>query len=371
MHLLSLKFKGKKPKTEPPIPKLSIEPQKFTEEERTVWYCVLQGPRPGIYTDYKEVSLLHPNAYKTAYSKAEAEKIMRHQESSKKVAKDLKAKYNGHWSQSIRAYRENPFKELDTSLIKKGITIDEFINIINTAKVSKADGLVTIQRTKESLKIMALKGANPTKIRQCFEAGILDTIYPDENLAELQELPSTILEAIQRFVNRPRIKENGKGCFLRLWCSIPDWEGEKFLPGYCLGKIGPNNENFSNPPEVEMAIEEIDHGSLPVLRYLDLMDIEDEVQKLKPTDRIKVNYYSGNCLLISRFNKEVSREDWERIQKFRTKIGQLDGISDATKQAIAVASGNKTPKNDVMADARKEDFSDPFEEVTEKELVEM
>ncbi|GKE06161.1 Orf y [Tanacetum coccineum] len=218
------------------------------------FYVIYKGPRAGIYTNWGEVHRIcqedkSTNKKFSNHEQAQMEFHLHgdHDEKTKTNPIFLRPKIRidkikeDHRDQRIKI-SEEPIG------LEPIIYYQEFIQLWNKARAACQDDFIherfyTTDKPSKSLYNF-IEGADSRLIYQAFRAGLVDNIYPSNNLLELKEFPKPISEVIKHF-RKKVLKAQDKPIYVKVVSSIPDWNHEENYSPYHFMEIGlakPNKE---------------------------------------------------------------------------------------------------------------------------------
>ncbi|GKA14399.1 hypothetical protein Tco_0694045 [Tanacetum coccineum] len=105
------------------------------------------------------------------------------------------------------------------------IEFEEFKQLWNKARAACQEDFlherfITTDKTTKSLYNF-IEGADPTLIHQAFKAGLINNIYPSNNLLELRDFPNLMINAIKNFRKKVLKAKDGL-IYIKVISTIPD-----------------------------------------------------------------------------------------------------------------------------------------------------
>ncbi|XP_059447471.1 uncharacterized protein LOC132178909 [Corylus avellana] len=190
----------------------------------------------------------------------------------------------------------------------------------------------TDKSTSTGSKFNFIAGADPKMVYQTYLCGLIDNIYPHNNLVELTYFPDNFKKAIKNF--RKKIKAQDRPVFLKFYSSTLDWdeEGNELNP-YHLVKIGIASEKRIVEEPTVLRPRPVNPYMLHQERAMMLSQINFELKRINANSQVKVNYASPKVLMISQFPETISEADAEKVINFEQKFndGRLD-VSNKTSK---------------------------------------
>lgn len=299
------------------------------DEKKKYYYVVTNGPKFGIHEDYMKISDLPKNYYVQANSKFEAEHIL---QSARKKKEQL-----GENIFQVRQATKINLHEMDSRLINKTLTKDEWVNLANKAKrMSFEDQAIPIIRDKDlAFHMILMTGCQKELVADLFNAGLVDTIYPSLRAEEMMFQPA-LHKALMIYLEKSKMIAQQRNVFIRVFSSYPDWEDGKTFPGYHLLKVGPAGF-FQNPEprQIENHIPSLE--DMAFMRSELIHRIQKELEAINKDSKVKINYDNGHVILISRFNKSISESDFQRILKWRENLSnQKVKVGNLTRKFLTI-----------------------------------
>ncbi|GJZ19979.1 hypothetical protein Tco_0556569 [Tanacetum coccineum] len=124
----------------------------------------------------------------------------------------------------------------------------EFVQLWNKARAACQERFIikrfyTTDKPSKSLYNF-VEGADSRLVYQAFRAGLVNNIYPSNNLLEIKDFPKAINETIKHF-RKKVLKAQDKPIYIKIVSSVPDWDHEENYSPYHFMEIGlakPNTE---------------------------------------------------------------------------------------------------------------------------------
>ena len=160
--------------------------------------------------------------------------------------------------------------------------------------------------------------ANKEMIYEAFVNGLVSNIYPSKNLLELSEFPKGIRETIRKFRTKC-LKNSDKEIFVKVQSTVPFWDEDYGLvkPFHYI-QIGIVKEKFYNPSKsMPVSLKKEDLQQLAFHKYASIME---KVLSLHKEEKIKVNYASNNCLIISQTHQKMTPEEKNALSNIQRKM---------------------------------------------------
>ncbi|GJX29444.1 RNA-directed DNA polymerase, eukaryota, reverse transcriptase zinc-binding domain protein [Tanacetum coccineum] len=180
-----------------------------SKQER--FYVIYKGPRAGIYTNWGEVH-----------------KICQEDRSTNKKFNNIEQaqmEFHIHGEHEHRDHRIKISEEpIGLELI---VYHQEFVQLWNKARAACQEDFIherfyTTDRPSKSLYNF-VEGANSRLVYQAFRAGLVNNIYPSNNLLEIKDFPKAINETIKHF-RKKVLKAQDKPIYIKIVSSVPDWD---------------------------------------------------------------------------------------------------------------------------------------------------
>lgn len=316
------------------------------EERKPIFYAVIKGPLIGVHIDYQKVRNLHPSDFVVCHTKMEADMIVRNH--LRKIA-DM--------AEGIKKIRTQQFRPETTNLLTKFPSWEEWLNVyLSAQQLIEDEGGIPVLRGKD-LRVITFRGIHPGRARDLFVCGLLDTMYLSPSLEEISQFPRSIVYAVRNYVSKIKL-EASKEAFLRFQSSLPDWQNGSLLPAYHYIKLGIKGRDYVNPERFYSQPEVINEEDLVDPRIRSFGRILIELEGIKPNSHTKVNMANDHIIITSRFTKQMTSDDAERIKSFINKLSDNNLlISDVTR-----AEMTKRTESGVKADAEMIDAANEEEE---------
>ncbi|QED42846.1 putative inclusion body protein [Isatis caulimovirus A] len=205
---------------------------------------------------------------------------------------------------------------------------DSFLYLHDLGRKFNGDGDDTVFTTdKKNISMFNfLKKADPQMVYECFQAGLIKTIYPSQNLQEIKYLPKKIKDAVKRFRTNC-IKNTEKDIFLKIKSTIPVWSSEGLLhkPKYLI-EIGISRK--VQPEQSKTMENTIGEDELVDLAVVTAQQFIESLMKISEKDKIFVNMVDYETMVYSKNLKKTTIEDEKAIEVFQTKLinGNLLGF---------------------------------------------
>ncbi|GKA44964.1 hypothetical protein Tco_0737760 [Tanacetum coccineum] len=212
-------------------------------------------------------------------------------------------------------------EEIKANLIlRRKMLLIELQSINEQLRVLETPTTVIDVPESESLKtttspVQTASGADSRLIYQAFRAGLVNNIYPSNNLLELKEFPKPISEVIKHF-RKKVLKAQDKPIYVKVVSSIPDWNHEENYSPYHFMEIGlakPNKElQFSKVMEDKLENPFLE--AVQKARNQGLKRIAELILQTITEGNKKVNYADSHCIIIS--HKTSTEEDINLLNQF-------------------------------------------------------
>lgn len=358
------------------------------DENKTKLYVVYNGPNPGIFSSWPEASKAIQGipglVHKSFNNRIEAEgslaeynrpKLLKPSDAINKLVLQkeedsfltkLQSRQAGTSSRMVSLGlipQVEPVAILEQEKELKKITPEQWFYLSNTIR-EHTDDLVDEEKLFSSdrkypefihCKFNINSGADPRLVYQVFQCGLLDNLYPGENLAELNYFPEHFRKAIRNF--RRSIKAGYKPIFLRFNSSILDWgeRGEVKSP-YHFVRIGLVNKEREQEAGIIVPAREADPKVLHLERSYTLNNIYRELRKINANSEVKINYSTSRIIMTSFSTRKLSEEDAEKIISFETRFNsnELD-VSPTTQQLFCLLAKETKDHKCVFCATEKED----------------
>ncbi|GJY67944.1 Orf y [Tanacetum coccineum] len=296
-----------------------------TNQER--FYVIYKGPRAGIYTNWGEVHRIcqedkSTNKKFSNLGQAQMEFHLHgnHGEKTRTNPIFLRPKINQKIEKIKEDHRDQRIKISEEPIgLEPIIYYQEFIQLWNKARAACQDDFIherfyTTDKPSKSLYNF-VEGADSRLIYQAFRAGLVNNIYPSNNLLELKEFPKPISEVIKHF-RKKVLKAQDKPIYVKVVSSIPDWNHEENYSPYHFMEIGlakPNKElQFSKV--MEDRLENPFLETVQKTRNQGLRRIAELILQTITEGNKKVNYADSHCIIVS--HKTSTEEDINLLNQF-------------------------------------------------------
>jgi hypothetical protein len=314
------------------------------------WYVVYNGPKPGIYGTWPEASkaisgicgLIHKSfenriEAEGSYKEFNMPKLLTPNDFIKTLVDREGSSYRNKVRDSPPTNRftflgkttiaGNPTEHFKEGLRK--ITPELFFQFYNKARVHTGESMeedcfFTTDRNNGS-RYNLLDGSDPKFVYQLYQCGLIDNIYPSNNLVELSFFPENFKRTIRNF--RKRIKAADRPIYLKFYSSIIDWNdnGEELIP-YHFIKLGLASPKREVPQPFYQEPKETDPDSLHEERAHLLSTIFQELRKINAHSDIRINYSTTKVLIYSQSNTTLLEEDQQKIIEYEARF--IGGILD-------------------------------------------
>ena len=360
------------------------------ESTKTKVYVVYNGPNPGIYSSWPEATKAIQGkpglVHQSFTSRIEAEgsladynrpklskpsdvinKLVLQKEQNGFLAK-LQSRQGGTSSRMVSLGKipqiepPAPVLEQDKEELRK-ITPQQWFYLSNTIR-EHTDGLIDEEKFFSSdrrypdfihCKFNINSGADPRLVYQVFHCGLLDNLYPGENLAELNYFPEHFRKAIRNF--RRSIKAGNRPIFLRFNSSILDWGERGQVKGpYHFVRIGLVNKEREHEEGLIVPAREPDLSVLHLERAYTLNNIYRELRKINENSEVKINYFTSRIIMTSFSTRKLTEEDAEKVISFESRFNnnELD-VSPTTQQLFCLLAKETEDHKCVFCTREKED----------------
>ena len=294
------------------------------KREEIRYYVIYKGPHSGIYTNWGEVKDI-----------CEADKVISRKFASIEQAKlDLEIYGGGPYKNPLllrpKIKAEKKKEEHRDQRFKNSVHIenpepivffDEFRQLWNKAREACQEDFLhekffTTDKLTKSL-FNFVEGADPILIYQSFRAGLINNIYPSNNLLELKEFPSPIVLAIKNF-RKKVLKAKDSPIYIKVISSIPDWNHEENYSPYHFIEIG----LASTKKELQHSTFKIDDPSrslldtLAKIRVQNLKRIAEQILLAISEGERRINYADSHCIITSRSFTGSTEEDNLTLQQY-------------------------------------------------------
>nr|GEX42457.1 hypothetical protein [Tanacetum cinerariifolium] len=305
------------------------------------------GPHSGIYTNWGEVKDI-----------CEEDKVICKKFASIEQAKlDLKIYSGGPYKNPLllrpkvkaekkkEEHRDQRFKNsVHEENPEPIVLIEEFKQLWNKARAACQEDFLhekffTTDKQTKSLFNFA-KGADPILIYQSFRAGLINNIYPSNNLLELKMFPSPMVLAIKNF-RKKVLKAKDSPIYIKVISSIPDWNHEENYSPYHFIEIGlASSKKELQPSTVKK--DDPDRSLLDTLekiRVQNLRRIAKQILHSISEGERKINYADKHCIITSRSLAGSSEEDNLALHQYGLPfLKNTIEASGTTKGAFCIIS---------------------------------
>ncbi|GJY73522.1 RNA-directed DNA polymerase, eukaryota, reverse transcriptase zinc-binding domain protein [Tanacetum coccineum] len=262
-----------------------------SKQER--FYVIYKGPRAGIYTNWGEVHKICQEDRSTNKKFSNIEQAQmefhihgEHGEKTKINPVLLRPKINPKINRKWEEHRDHRIKISEEPIGLEPISLYNFV-----------------------------EGADSRLVYQAFRAGLVNNIYPSNNLLEIKDFPKAINETIKHF-RKKVLKAQDKPIYIKIVSSIPDWDHEENYSPYHFMEIGlanPNTElQFSKVMTDVLANPFLD--AVQKIRNQGLKRIAELILQTITEENKKVNYADSHCIIIS--HKNSTEEDINLLNQF-------------------------------------------------------
>ncbi|GJS49740.1 RNA-directed DNA polymerase, eukaryota, reverse transcriptase zinc-binding domain protein [Tanacetum coccineum] len=194
----------------------------------------------------------------------------------------------------------------------------------------------TLEQAQMELRLYGeAKKTTPLLKPKAFRAGLINNIYPSNNLLEIKEFQSSVFETIKKFRTYV-LKAQDKKIYIKVTSSIPDWNHEEnYSPYHCM-EIGLARKNeelqFSKAME-----DKLQNPFLEVIknqRVQSLKRISEIILQAITEENRKVNYADSHCIVIS-YKNEAEEQDIQLLTQYGIPFltNTIDAAS-TTKEAF-------------------------------------
>ncbi|KAK9684189.1 hypothetical protein RND81_10G192700 [Saponaria officinalis] len=295
-----------------------VTPSLFQEDERAKsWYVVHTGRLMGVYDNHEKIRNL-PAAYcHIAQTELEAKAILA-------KAKEVKPRIPVFAERrGLRKAHGNILDEFSPSnshsgVVKVTVSKPEWQTLFQELNASTIEvGVMAIKRNYQ-IKGVCFPGVAPEKIRDFLLAGLIDLVYPENNLKEFNYFPK-LKQAMAMYIERCRIKSQDKRIYVKVISSIPYWDENKEYPGYHLLTMGVSAE-VKPPMPLVMEKSELTEDELNLDRQDGICLVLKSIEAIDKESKLKVNYCNNHFLLISKFQKKINLGDLNIIKSWGKNI---------------------------------------------------
>ncbi|GKD73969.1 hypothetical protein Tco_1332251 [Tanacetum coccineum] len=289
----------------------------------------------------KADALLNKHKYKIILTALleQAQMELRLYGEAKKATTLLRPKINPLINKRREAARDQRFLKEEPIGLEPMVYFQEFVQLWNKARSACQQDFInerfyTTDKPTKSLYNF-IEGSDPQLIYQAFRAGLIDNIYPSNNLLEIKEFHSSIFEAIKRF-RKNVLKAQDKKIYIKVTSSIPDWNHEEnYSPYHCM-EIGlaKSNENLHFSKAMEDKSQNPFLEVIKSQRVQGLKRISEIILQAITEENRKVNYADSHCIVIS-YKNEVERQDIQLLTQYGIPFltNTIDAAS-TTKEAF-------------------------------------
>nr|GEY82695.1 hypothetical protein [Tanacetum cinerariifolium] len=303
-------------------PVLKPDYLKAAKKEEIIYYVIYKGPHNGIYTNWGEVKDI-----------CEEDKVICKKFASIELAKlDLEIYSGGPYKNPLllrpkvkaekkkKEHRDQRFKNSVREESPEPIVlIEEFRQLWNKARAACQEDFLhekffTTDNLTKSL-FNFVEGADPILIYQSFRAGLINNIYPSNNLLELKMFPSPMVLAIKNF-RKKVLKAKDSPIYIKVISLIPDWKHEENYSPYHFIEIGLASSKKELQPSTAKK-DDPDRSLLDTLakiRVQNLRRIAEQILHAISEVERKINYADRHCIITSRSLAESSEEDSLALQ---------------------------------------------------------
>nr|GFA62557.1 hypothetical protein [Tanacetum cinerariifolium] len=262
------------------------------------YYVIYKGPRAGVYTNWGEVSTIcqeDKSTNKKFKSREQADKeFFLHGEKTKETKTPqvfLKPKINSRVQRIKEDQRDQRIDKIEI-VPEPIVKYNEFMQLWNKARAACQEDFLherfyTTDKPTKSL-FNFVEGADSSLVYLAFKAGLVDNIYPSNNLLELKEFPRQIQEAIKHF-RKKVLKAQDKLIYIKV-VSLAKTNKEMQL-----------SKVMTDKPE-ESLLEVIHKTRVQSLRRIAELILQSLAEGTK-----NVNYADKHCIITS--HKKASNED--------------------------------------------------------------
>ncbi|GKC53676.1 hypothetical protein Tco_1076421 [Tanacetum coccineum] len=267
------------------------------------FYVIYKCPRAGIYTNWGEVH-----------------RICQEDKSTNKKFSNLEQAQMEFHLHGDHEHRDHRIKISEEPIGLEPIVYhQEFVQLWNKARAACQERFIikrfyTTDKPSKSLYNF-VEGADSRLVYQAFRAGLVNNIYPSNNLLEIKDFPKAINETIKHF-RKKVLKAQDKPIYIKIVSSVPDWDHEENYSPYHFMEIGlakPNTElQFSKVMTDVLANPFLD--AVQKIRNQGLKRIAELILQTITEGNKKVNYADSHCIIIS--HKNSTEDDINLINQF-------------------------------------------------------
>nr|AQA28805.1 inclusion body protein [Dahlia common mosaic virus] len=201
-------------------------------------------------------------------------------------------------------------------------SFDEFMNIWKKARRLSPESfntehLCSDDKASRSFLIIG-PNADPDLTFRAFNAGLVKTIYPSNNLQEIGRFPEGFKKAIKKYRSKIAAAKDAS-IYIQCTSSIPDWEEGNSYQAYHLIEIGLSGKRDFNPSQ-EMVDSKDLLLQLSQVRVNGFIRILQKSQLIDGKTKIKINYAQEKVLIMSHYGAPISRQDVDILSSFEESI---------------------------------------------------
>lgn len=327
------------------------------------YYCIFNGPNKGVYTSWPVVSAMvtgKPYAHKAYATEKEALIALNENEalfptgpstaqSSKKeqqsfkqavqfgfakpTPKNLRPIMPSTEQKAQRLLRTRPGSEPSTERPVSPclLTYEDFEAHLQKARVmTDSDELCLFTINKKNVSLYGiLQGCKQELVRDLFNCGLIDVIYPSNNLQEISLLPRGVFNAIKQF-RKNICKTPEKQIYIKMTSSLVDWDDSTALTPYHWIEIGLVKQGTSFPALEEVAIIKDLKDQITLLRTKSLRSVLNKYLKIYQDSCVKINYSDNKIIVISDYQKPITAEEGIKIATNEARF--LDGTLQVSEE---------------------------------------
>ncbi|GJS41980.1 Orf y [Tanacetum coccineum] len=276
---------------------------KAIKKEAQNYYVIYKGPHAGIHTEWGMTEVFFKTdkvTCKKFKSKEQAKTSLIFYREEKQKTVLLRPRIHQvkeeHKDQRLKITKETPLGP------ESIIEFEEFKQLWNKARAACQENFLherffTTDKTTKSLYNF-IEGADPTLIHQAFKAGLINNIYPSNNLLELRDFPNPMINAIKNF-RKKVLKAKDSPIYIKVISTIPDWNQEGSHAPYHFLEIGlaksKKEINQSQPMEDKQPLLD----TLFKIRVTNFKRIAEQILEAISEEKKKVNYADSNCIITS------------------------------------------------------------------------
>ncbi|GKA29089.1 Orf y [Tanacetum coccineum] len=311
---------------------------KAVKKEAQNYYVIYKGPHAGIHTEWGVTEAFCKTdkvTCKKFKSKEQAQTSLIFYGEEKQKTVLLRPRIHQvkeeHKDQRLKITEETPLGP------EPIIEFEEFKQLWNKARAACQedflhDRFFTTDKTTKSLYNF-IEGADLTLIHQAFKPGLINNIYPSNNLLELRDFPNPMINVIKNF-RKKVLKAKDSPIYIKVISTIPDWNQEGTHAPYHFLEIGlaksKKEINQSQPMEDKQPLLD----TLFKIRVTNFKRIAEQILEAISEEKKKVNYADSNCIITSWSFSGNNEIDAQLIYQFGVKF-QTNTIhaNGTTKQA--------------------------------------